>query len=135
MVSGSALPEGVNVKHGEDVIARLADEFVACMAETLAACDLDPHLNLQEIDAENARRGDGSCASHDYVDANVVMLEAFERVIGCAPWSNVEREAPTEEDRAMEAADLALWHAAWDRAKADGFWATWNAQNSFGGRA
>jgi predicted metal-binding membrane protein len=63
---------------------------------------------LAAIDAENAGRGDDSCASHDHLDANEVMADAFMAVMGHAP-------------KASSEADAALINAAWDRAKATGF--------------
>ena len=63
---------------------------------------------LAEIDAENAARGDNSCASHDWLDANEVMADAFAAVTGHAP-------------SARSDADAGLMNAAWGRAKAAGY--------------
>jgi hypothetical protein len=64
---------------------------------------------MREIVARNAAEADSRvCHSHDFIDANVVMAEAFERVMG--------READTQ-----DGADLDLFNGAWDAAKASGF--------------
>ena len=65
---------------------------------------------LRTIIALNARYYDeASCHSHDFCDANVVM-ESAARVAGIF----------REEDE--ESADLTLWEAAWDLAKANEFY-------------
>jgi hypothetical protein len=66
-------------------------------AETLAA-----------IDRENVRRADSSCASHDHVDANDLMADAFAAVFGHAPQPDSDT-------------DMALINAAWSAAKAAGY--------------
>jgi hypothetical protein len=64
---------------------------------------------MREIVARNAAEADSRvCHSHDFIDANIVMAEAFERVMG--------READTQ-----DGADLDLFNGAWDAAKASGF--------------
>jgi hypothetical protein len=63
---------------------------------------------LAAIDAENAARGDDSCASHDYLDANDVMADAFAAVMGRA-------------SKASSSADAELINAAWSTAKATGY--------------
>ncbi len=69
--------------------------------------DLTPAL-LAVIDAANAAADDGTCASHDYVDANEVMDGAFAAVMGRA--FNGERDG-----------DCAVWNAAWSAARAAGY--------------
>ena len=81
------------------VIMKLAAAFTRglrnhLLPETLAA-----------IDSENAARGDDSCASHDHLDANEVMADAFVSVMRRAP-------------KAASSADAELITAAWSRAKA-----------------
>ena len=63
---------------------------------------------LAAIDAENTARGDDSCASHDHLDANEVMADAFAAVMGHAPQPDSD-------------ADAELINAAWDAAKAEGY--------------
>ena len=50
----------------------------------------------------------GPCASHNYVDANVPMAEAFETVIGV--------EMDVQDDSHCK-----LWNEAWTLARAEGF--------------
>ncbi len=85
-----------------DTIAALASAFARGLANNLAP------KTLAAIDAENAARADGSCASHDWLDANEVMDDAFVAVMGHAP-------------RPDSGAHAALINAAWDRAKAAGY--------------
>lgn len=67
-----------------------------------------------------------ACASHDFLDANMVMAEAFTRVVGREPKGSWEThfdpasgrhiaDDPEEERQAL--ADMALWNAAWDFTK------------------
>ena len=48
----------------------------------------------------------GCCATHDFMDANMVMADAFSALAG--------REMDLESD-----ADTAMWNAAWEIAKAE----------------
>lgn len=75
--------------------------------------DIDLPVNDEALLAEFIRRNqehkdDSICASHDFTDANMNMLAAFERVMG--------REPELEDE-----ADTALWNDAWDLAKAHDF--------------
>ena len=69
---------------------------------------------LVAVDAENERRGDNSCASHDYCDPNMAMLEAMERFNLPLPADENYSEEYMEEH-------CALWNEAWDIAKSSGF--------------
>jgi|DEB0MinimDraft_6_1074348.scaffolds.fasta_scaffold64339_2 hypothetical protein len=84
---------------------RVADEFKDCMAETLQPDE------LRAIDAENRKRSDATCASHDYCDANMVMNEAFERL-----------ELEVFGDDGMSEETVTLWNEAWDLAQSEGFY-------------
>jgi hypothetical protein len=83
-------------------IANLAEAFARGLRNQL------PPETLIAIDAENAARRDDSCASHDHLDANDVMADAFAAILRRAP-------------RASSSADAELMNAAWDRAKATGY--------------
>ncbi|HEX5011113.1 MAG TPA: hypothetical protein VFY71_12005 [Planctomycetota bacterium] len=92
------------------MVTRASTDRVAALAAAFARGlrnNLLPRV-LAEIDAENARRADPSCASHDHLDANEVMDDAFVAVMGRAP-------------KPASDADAALINAAWDAAKAAGF--------------
>ena len=91
-------------------MTRALTEHVPALAAAFArglANNLRP-ATLDAIDAENAARRDGSCASHDWLDANETMAEAFAAVMGRAP-------------SARSGEDCDLMNAAWDRAKAAGY--------------
>ena len=81
-------------------IKRIADQFAALLADQLGEADF----------AEVKRRNDtpeygaGVCASHDFCDANMVMLEAFETETGGVFEFN--NDACTD-----------LWNAAWESAR------------------
>lgn len=53
------------------------------------------------------------CASHDFCDANMSMLAAFE---------NLLQRSPLREEGGMSDEDTALWSEAWSIAKAADFW-------------
>ena len=77
---------------------------------------LERELSCDQF-AEMRRRnvgnvGDSICASHDFCDANLVMYDAFEAVVG--------READLHEKQV----DLDLWNAAWNFAK-DKYLTSW----------
>lgn len=61
--------------------------------------------NVEHVD-------DGVCASHDFVDANMAMLEAF-LALGLHDPSDLDCDSPAR-DLAMD-----LWSKAWDWAKAN----------------
>lgn len=65
-------------------------------------------VKLREVARINAKTNDGTCASHNFCDANVVMGQAFEFVFG--------RETQADSDE-----DMAFFNDAWDLAKARGF--------------
>ena len=76
-------------------------------------------------DAKNAlsyHNGDfDTCATHDYIDANEVMAEAFKAVVGHEP------EVTNQED-------CYLFNTAWRRAKEGGFMHDWveSGRNALG---
>lgn len=59
----------------------LAGAFAALMKRDLTAAE------FAEMRQRNTteRYGDGVCASHDFCDANMVMLEAFQTLFGRDP--------------------------------------------------
>lgn len=63
---------------------------------------------MDEIRRRNETNGPTVCASHDFCDANMSMIEAFEEVLG--------REGDAGSDD-----DAALMNDAWDDAKRNGF--------------
>lgn len=98
----------------DDVGARLAATFADGIIEAVTAGE------LAEIRKRNAAAGGGlnmQCATHDFLDANMTMLAAFQEVLGRDPrWpSDVDEGKCTE---AESDADFALIESAWVRAQA-----------------
>ena len=91
---------------GEEV-TKLAEAFRDGIREFLTPDE------LREVDAANRERNDETCATHDFCDANEVMLEAFEVAFG--------REMRLGEDVEGSDVDLDLANAAWMLAKRNGF--------------
>lgn len=82
-----------------DLTERIAREFAKRLLEALGAKDLAT-VNARNATPEYAT----PCASHDFTDANEYMDEAFKAV-----------GAPRRP---------AIWNAAWDLARDNGFWLT-----------
>ncbi len=84
--------------------ASLAAEFAARLR-----AELTPD-QIAEVNRRNAtpQYQNGSCASHDFCDANMPMAEAFEASTG------------KEVDPSSET-DARLWNAAWEAARRAGF--------------
>ena len=78
----------------------LALEFVTQLKACLSA---DQLAEIRKRNATPQYSGD-VCASHDFIDANMVMNDAFEKVVG-------------RELDAQNGADCVLWSKAWDIAK------------------
>lgn len=82
---------------------KLADAFARKLREALCADE------FAEMRRRNAtEQYENACASHDFIDANVVMDEAHKEVFG--------RSALDGSDAQQERAQ-AVWNAAWDIAK------------------
>ena len=70
------------------------------------------YAKVKEVNARNAvETNPDVCASHDFCDANMTMLRAFERVTGKA-----EHELNFESQAEMD-----LWNSAWSIAKQNNF--------------
>jgi len=81
---------------------RLAHTFCALVRKHLAS-------HMSEIVRRNATlEYSGCCATHDYCDANILMLHAWQKVYGVEP-------DPACEDQADS------WNRAWDTARESGF--------------
>lgn len=87
-------------------IAALAGAFTDVLHDWLGAADFEAMRQ-----GNRAHRGTTTCASHDHCDANMAMLEAFQRTFG---------QDPRLEDQpdGAEGLDIALWNAAWSLASA-----------------
>lgn len=70
---------------------------------------------LREVVRINRERNDSTCASHDYCDSNMTMLEAFENVAG--------REMDLDDDTTPRyEADNNAFNKAWSQAKHNNFY-------------
>lgn len=105
------------------IVGKVAEQFVLVAREDLE------ERELVGADYANTFHGrDDTCALHDYVDANMVMNEAFERVAR----DEVEDPelVPTVSDMVTGVgaeADLArsIWNSAWDVAQKKGYSPLW----------
>lgn len=88
---------------------RLAKSFLRARAKVLAArfgarirqtVGEDAYRAIRRENVERTLRGDNSCASHDHVDANEVMAEAFAEMLG-------------REHIGEDTLDVELWNEAW----------------------
>lgn len=107
-LSWDRLPTGVRMlllrQKRETLVSLLAGEFAGVLREWLT------DEEWAKMRAENAELEPRLCASHDYCDANMAMLAAFEIVGEKAP---VELENGTSEhEKARE-----LWNDAWELAR------------------
>jgi hypothetical protein len=101
--------------HTTDTTARLALEFARKLHAAL------PTVQMALLVARNADETDPMvCHSHDFCDANMVMDEAMQRVLGRA----TRMPSDAEEGNCTQAesdADTTLWNTAWDQARLAGF--------------
>ena len=82
---------------------KLADRFIREMLKSLSVAQ------LRTVDKRNAaQKDDRICHSHDFLDANMVMLEAWDSLT-------------TTEASTMNQRHLAIWNGEWDKAKKQGF--------------
>lgn len=61
--------------------------------------------DFEEIRRRNAIYSSGVCATHDFVDANMAMAEAFEEVVGRAP--------EVFDGDINQQHDIRIWNEAW----------------------
>lgn len=89
-----------------DEVERLA---VAFLAECKATYSGDEMAAIRQRNREYLDDGCGdSCATHDFADANMIMLDAFTKTFGREP--NICKEGATD---AQHNADATLWGTAW----------------------
>ena len=82
----------------------LARMFSRILSRTLLNSDM---VKVVKMNSEEKDRN--ICHSHDYIDANMVMAEAFKKIVGKNPVPSSER-------------DCILWSEAWDLAKSKSFY-------------
>ena len=83
--------------HSKVLVNRVAASFRYLLKEVLTD---DQLAEVRRRNATPEYAEHGCCASHDFCDANMVMLEAFERVMGHEPYLDSE-------------ADMRLINEAW----------------------
>lgn len=71
---------------------------------------------FEEIKKRNRERRDLTCATHDFVDANEAMAQAFKQAFGRDPWMAIDLEAGQCTEVELQA-DADMWNAAWNQAK------------------
>lgn len=93
-------------------VSVLAKEFHRLVREALGRDE------LASIDERNNTVGyaEACCATHEFVDTNMVMDEAFTNVMG----RSLIGEHGVDDD------DLLLWNTAWGLAKCNGFSVDWD---------
>ncbi|HEX6826115.1 MAG TPA: hypothetical protein VF077_07335 [Nitrospiraceae bacterium] len=96
---------------------KLAEAFAEIIREWTA-----PH-EFAEIRKRNRTYDEGVCATHDFLDANDAMAEAFRQVFEREVRLPCDAEAG-DCTQAESDADLKLWNAAWDIAKRESLTAT-----------
>jgi hypothetical protein len=87
---------------------------VAFTARCVEAFTADQMAEVKRRNVDHA--DDGACATHDFADANMIMLDAFFQTMGHEPGfldGTDEKGIPSPETEA----DIALWNAAWEWAK------------------
>lgn len=94
-------------------VVKLSKEFSTLIRDKYFTTD-----ELNAVNEENARNNDSSCATHDYCDANMIMDEAFQTVMG-REFVFQDDEVPGSEEK--NAYDTDLINAAWSMSKAAGF--------------
>lgn len=105
--TGEAAPAVAGPNPGD--VERLAAAFVA---ECKATYSGDELAAIRQRNRGYAEAGKADvCATHDFADANEIMLEAFTKTFG-RPFAVLEADATEAEHNA----DAALWGAAWSLA-------------------
>jgi hypothetical protein len=82
----------------------IAEAFGEVMRQWLTPAEFAEMKRRNETEAAYA---EGACASHDYCDANMAMMEAFDQIMGRL--LTVESD-----DMAQAEADCAIWNDAWN---------------------
>jgi hypothetical protein len=98
------------VLHDKSKITELAKAFSEILQKEIGDDNIQQaaKLNLKE-------KSSGICHSHDYCDANMVMAEAMDKVLGV----NMEKDYP---DMIQNETIVGIWNAAWSEAHKHGFY-------------
>lgn len=97
------------------LLTQIGDRFAELLRDEIGVIDM---ARVRRRNASPSYQGEGApCASHDFCDANMVMLEAFEKVMDHEPrFLNGTDEAGDYSPEGQ--ADLDVMNAAWAYAKA-----------------
>lgn len=93
-------------------IPKLPDLARAFDAELRLA--LEPHEYAEAIRRNAEEPEVASCASHDFCDANMVMLAAFSSVTGMTESAIVRLTCGDGEDAESDGVWVSLWNDAWE---------------------
>ena len=102
-------------EHDSALVRRLALEFIDQIRSFLT-----PEEIAEVVERNSRQRNPHVCHTHDFIDANELMQDAFQEVFPGVPW--YERT-----DRPGDG----LWEDAWDLAKAMQFDPAWPLPNDF----
>lgn len=94
-----------------------ADQLVQLIHLNAGSRGWKPVEISKKIDAENTRRNDNTCASHDYCDANVALIFTMRILTGLKDFGD---HGGTEHSFDLE-------NAIWDQTKKAGFWKLYQA--------
>ena len=89
----------------------LALEFSRQMRATLSAVEMLEAINRNRAEPVNS----GVCHTHDFCDANMVMLAAFVATFNRDPAFLDDSESPVAQD------EMNVWNAAWSEAVREEF--------------
>lgn len=99
------------MQHSKKTIEKLAKEFAAIIRRDLDSDELSEVLDRNKENPDN-------CATHDFLDANMSMDEAFKNVLGRG-FIFFDDEKPETEQQNEE--DTYAWNEAWSLAKKNQF--------------
>lgn len=93
-------------------VERLAREFARRLREEIGEVGM-----VEVVSRNKAEQNPAICHSHDLVDSNQTMLDAWEVVAGSVP------RIP------LKGVEAQVWDDAWGMAKYNDFWVTVNVSN------
>jgi hypothetical protein len=91
----------------EEQIALIAERFATVLLDWLTP---DEIVEMRRRNREDPSYSSGACASHDFCDANMAMMEAFESVVG-------HNMVPSDPNGEISEEDCRLWGDAWEMAR------------------
>lgn len=93
------------MEHVNELPSKLSSEFSKLIRKTLGK------RKLQQVIELNYRYQGQFCATHEFIDANMVMFQA---------WKNIFKNADVKYFNVNDQSNVDLWNAAWNMSmKAD----------------